>query len=135
MVIWQGVTTLSYAISRENEDVGLYCGMGIWLLIIRYMIIMPIDCAIELYNKTHYVAMMLDTDNKPCYCRSREEPDILQNIGYKWNNPLADKYKIADGWKKQQCVFGKVNLRYTPIRIAKAEGAYKVDKKIIVEAR
>jgi hypothetical protein len=135
MVIWQGVTTLSYAISRENEDVGLYCGMGIWLLIIRYMIIMPIDCVIELYNKTHYVAMMLDTDNKPCYCRSREEPDILQNIGYKWNNPLADKYKIADGWKKQQCVFGKVNLRYTPIRIAKAEGAYRVDKKTIAEAR
>ena len=78
--------------------------------------------------------MMLDTDGASCYCKSKDEPDLLRNIDYEWNHAIKEKYTIKDGWKEHHCVCGEINLRYTPIKIAKIEGAYKVDKETIEKA-
>ena len=59
---------------------------------------------------------------------------MLLNIDYEWNRAIKEKYTIKDGWKKYHCVCGEINLRYTPIKITKNEGAYKVDKETIKKA-
>ena len=134
MLIWQGITVLAYVISGENEECCCCWGMGIWRLILYYGS-MPFYYFGKWLDKKNYVAMLIDINGTPCYCESKEQPELLININYKWNRTIGEKYTQKDGWKKDHCICGEINLRYTPIKIAKAEGAYKVDKEVIKSAK
>ena len=131
---WQLVTVFAYLLSKEDEDIAAIWGMGFWRLLI-YGCSIPLYYFSEWVKTKRYVAMMIDIDGNPCYCKSEDEPDILMNIGYKFNTVLRDKYTQQNGWKKDHMVCGIVNVRYTPIKIAKIERAYKIGKEIIREAQ
>lgn len=133
-LVWQLVVVSAYLFSKQNEDTTILWGMGIWR-IITYTISIPIFYFDKWLKSKRYVAMMLNTNGVPCYCKSSDEPELLRNIGYTWNEGICEKYKMTDGWKKDYTVCGHINIRYTPIKIAKLEGAYRVDKEIIKEAR
>ena len=130
---WQLVTVFAYLLSNQNEDTTMIWGMGIWRLI-SYYGSMPFYYFGKWLDEKNYVAMLIDTNGTPCYCESKEQPELLINIDYQWNRAIREKYTQKDGWKRDHCICGEINLRYTPIKIAKAEGAYKVDKAIIKEA-
>lgn len=131
-LIWQLVVVFAYLLSHHNEDTTIIWGMGVWRLI-SYYGSMPFYYFGKWLEKKKYVAMLIDTNGTPCYCESKDVPEMLIKAGYTWNNKLRDKYTQKDGWKKDHCVCGGINLRYTPIKIAKAEGAYKVDNATIKE--
>ena len=78
-----------------------------------------------------YVAMIIDPQGNPCYCKDNEAFILVEGADYKWNYSIQKKYKIEDGWKKDYCSFDVPNIKYTPLKIAKAEGAYKIDRKTI----
>ena len=130
---WQLITVFAYILSKKDEDITMIWGMGIWRAITYYGS-MPFYYFGKWIVSKRYVAMMLDTDGASCYCKSKDEPDLLRNIDYEWNHAIKEKYTIKDGWKEHHCVCGEINLRYTPIKIAKIEGAYKVDKETIEKA-
>ena len=127
-VLWQLVCLIMNIIStNENTDI---ISMGIWYLLV-WLITPPIHALKQWYNHNKYVAMLIDNNGKPCYCNSEKIPDYLVNEkGFEWNEKIRDKYKLEDGWNKEHCIIG-INLRYTPIKIAKLENAYevKINKK------
>lgn len=135
MLIWQGVAVLAYALSKENEEICCIWSMGIWRFISYYVISYPIYYIGKWIKRRRYVAMMIDPNGRPCYCCSSDVPELLRNIDFEWNHSLKEKYTIADGWNKDVCVCGEINVRYTPIKIAKAERAYAVSKDIIAIAK
>jgi hypothetical protein len=79
-----------------------------------------------------YKGALLDLDGQPCYCDSRDV-NFYKDLGYTFNDILRSKYKIEDGWREKDCSFGVPNLRYTPIKILKAEKAYKLKRRRISE--
>ena len=133
MLAWQTIIAIVNVITCDDYKTAC-CGVGIWIPL-TYIITLPIAYILKRYKETHYVAMMLDKDGRPCYCKSSKEPEALNEFDYKWNEAIREKYKIEDGWKEHQCCMGIVNIRYTPIKIALAEGAYKVDKETIKQAK
>lgn len=122
-ILWQLVCLIVNIISNNENTATI--SMGIWYLSV-WLIITPIYSLKQWYNHKKYVAMLIDNNGKPCYCNSEKTPDYLVNEkGFLWNNKIRDKYKHEDGWSKEHCVLG-INLRYTPIKIAKLENAYEV---------
>ena len=78
---WQLVTVLAYLLSNQNEDTTMIWGMGIWRLI-SYYGSMPFYYFGKWLDKKNYVAMLIDTNGTPCYCESKEQPELLINIDY-----------------------------------------------------
>ena len=129
-ILWQLVCAITNIISKDDE-LTCFAGVGIWY-IVAWLIITPIGSLQQWYNHKKYVAMLIDENGKPCYCKSSKVPDYLVNEkNFEWNDKIREKYTIKDGWKKEHCPFHFVNIRYTPIKIAKLENAYevKVSKK------
>ncbi len=83
-----------------------------------------------------YKSALIDPNGKPCYCKplNGEDTAILFEKGYKWNESLREKYNPEDGWDMFDCINKDiVNVRYTPVKIAKAESAYKLNLRKILK--
>lgn len=80
---------------------------------------------------------MLLKDGEAWYCTSNNDicGKLMCIFDYRWNEAIKKKYKPEDGWRKRDCFSNCVSIRYTPIKIAKAEGAKPVPREIILEAQ
>ena len=132
---WQLVTTIVAIVVEDEVCPSLIVGGGIPACIVMGF------CwccrkAIKAINGRRYVSMLVK-DGKAWYCTSSYDvcSKLLMFEGFEWNNAIREKYKPKDGWRKRDCSFDDVNIRYTPIKIAKAEGAKPVPKEIIAEAQ
>ena len=77
---------------------------------------------------------MLDPQGKVCYTESDKVDNLLYEYGYKWADYIRNKYTIDDGFKsKDSNGYLIPNLRYTPMKIIKAENAYEIDYKKVEE--
>ena len=38
MLIWQTITMIMYFVTKENEEIGLYWGFGIWFFVVGYVV-------------------------------------------------------------------------------------------------
>ena len=38
MLLWQTITMIVYFATKENEEFGLYCGFGIWFLVVGFVV-------------------------------------------------------------------------------------------------
>ena len=38
MLLWQTVTMIAYFVTKENEEIGLYWGFGVWFFIFVFAI-------------------------------------------------------------------------------------------------
>lgn len=135
---WQAVVTIVLIATNEDEKATFWVGIGLVGAIV-VGVCAAIRNTIKWINSRRYVSLMVNTnDGKLYYCPSRR--DLCGKImeyddAYKWADDVRYKYKPSDGWRKDDCSFGCVNLRYTPIKIAKAEGATPIDKTVIKVAK
>ena len=127
VLLWNAVTLICDLIFEDKDKViligagivGLVCLVFCWIIRIIKKIIY--DCK--------YCSALIDPDGKPCYCKplTRKNAKKLSDKGYTWNLKVREKYTVDDGWKANLCTYGTIpNLRYTPIKIAKQEGWYKL---------
>jgi hypothetical protein len=129
IILWQFLSLVFCFLWQEDEDkyvlatTGLVGGLA--LLIIKIC---------QRFNSwlghKKYKGALLDPDGQPCYCDSRDV-NFYKDSGYTFNDALRSKYKVEDGWREKDCSFGVPNLRYTPIKILKAENAYKLKRRRI----
>lgn len=135
---WQTVTTVVLIATDENETATIWAGIGIIGAIIAG-IFAVVRNIIRWVDSRRYVSLMINAVNgRLYYCPSEHSlvDKIMEyNKSYKWANKIIYKYNPSDGWRKDDCIFGGVNLRYTPIKVAKAEGAIPVDKITIKAAK
>ena len=38
ILLWQTITMIVYFATKENEEIGLYCGFGIWFFVVGFMV-------------------------------------------------------------------------------------------------
>ena len=134
-LIWQLITTIVAIVVEDEVCPSLIVGGGVPACIVLGF------CwccrkVIKFINGRRYVSMLVK-DGKAWYCTSNNDMcgKLMVIFDYKWNDALRNKYKPDDGWRKRDCSFDSVSVRYTPIKIAKAEGAMPVPKEIISEAK
>lgn len=128
IIIWQALSLVFCFIWQEDEDKYVLATTGLvgWLVLL----------VIKIYQKygswlghKRYKGALLDIEGKPCYCDSRDV-NFYKDLGYTFNEALRSKYKVEDGWRKKDCSFpGVPNLRYTPIKVLRAEKAYKLRRR------
>ena len=127
IILWQAIALIFGFLWQEDEDkfilgaTGLvgFCALGIFKLIDRIKLY---------YRHTYYKAALVDAEEKLCYCESQDVSFYIEDGLYSWAQGLRNKYKPEDGWRKQDCFMDTVSLRYVPIKILKAEGAYCLPK-------
>lgn len=134
---WQTITMLVCVVTDENETATMWTGVGVVGAII-VGVCTAVRNAIKLINSRRYVSLVVNSnDGKLYYCPSWH--DLVGKLmeydeAYKWADEIQSKHKPSDGWRKLDCNFGCVNIRYTPINIAKAEGAIPVDRAVLKAA-
>lgn len=116
-------TVAALVMSDEEKFVYVACGVP---AIIVTLIKVIIEKIMKVYRRTHYKALLVDSEGRLCYCNSSDEPDELVHNGYEWPHDLTKVYSIEDGWKKDDCVMNTINLRYSPIKKVKELGAYEI---------
>lgn len=133
-LVWQLITTIVAIVVEDEVCPSLIVGGGIPACIVLGF------CwccrkAIKSVNGRRYVSMLIK-DGEAWYCTSNNDMcgKLMCIFDYQWNEAIQKKYKPEDGWRKRDCFCDNVNIRYTPIKIAKAEGAKSVPKEIIAEA-
>lgn len=133
---WQAITVLVCIVT--DDDATVYIGIGVvgWVVV---GVCKAIRNVIKLINSKRYVSLIFNAeDNKLYYCSSWHNlVDKLMEYSdaYQWANDIRNKYKPSDGWRKHDCCCDCVNMRYTPIKIAKAEGAIPVDRVVLRAAK
>lgn len=138
VLAWQAIVLLVALFTNEDDRAVIWSGVGLVGLVFKGIEIV-IGTAIGFVCSRRYVSMMRNVkDGKLYYCPSWH--DLVDKLieydeAYKWADEIQYKYKPSDGWRKHDCCFGCINLRYTPIKIAKAEGAMPVDKTVLKAAK
>ena len=139
MTIWDAIlllllvwfaNTVIIAISEEMgadaETIAGYCACGIWIIIIKVIV----DLCRTIYRnhkRKYYKAILLDNEGRVCYIDSYNADFAINELGYKWADYIRNKYTIDDGFKsKDSNGYLIPNLRYTPMKIIKAEHAYEI---------
>ena len=127
------IIVAEYDASNDIETIAIYCACGIWVAIING-IIKLCRTIHRNYKRKHYKAILLDPQGKVCYTESDKVDNLLYEYGYKWADYIRNKYTIDDGFKsKDSNGYLIPNLRYTPMKIIKAENAYEIDYKKVEE--
>lgn len=116
------------ALIMQNDEKFAYVACGVPAIIV-VAIGLVFEQIMKAYRRTHYKALLKDSEGRLCYCNSIDEPDELVHNGYEWPHDLTKVYSIEDGWRKDDCVMNTINLRYTPIKIIKELGAYEIKKE------
>lgn len=60
IIIWQSVTLFAFAASNENEDVGLYMGMGLPLILSQFVIAAIKEIKWTIFRKKHKFYIFMD---------------------------------------------------------------------------
>lgn len=135
LIVWL-VNTIIIVIAEsadaDVEIIAVYCACGVWITIINGVGEL---CRIihRSYKRKHYKAILIDPQGKVCYTESNKVDNLVNEYGYKWADYIRDKYTIKDGFNPNNCLGDIPNIRYTPIKIIKAENAYEIDYKKVEE--
>lgn len=127
IIAWQVVALIFCFLWQEDEDkfiLGVTGLVGLGML----GIIKLSDFIRLCYRHYHYKAALIDEEGNLCYCESKDANFYTEDTLYTWAQNIKAKYKPDDGWSKRDCFMDTVNLRYTPIKILKTEGAYRLPK-------
>lgn len=128
VIIWQTLSLVFCFIWQEDENKYVLATTGLvgWLALLVIKICQKYSSWL---GHNRYKGALLDIEGKPCYCDSRDV-NFYKDLGYTFNEALRSKYKVEDGWRKKDCSFpGVPNLRYTPIKVLRAEKAYKLRRR------
>jgi hypothetical protein len=60
IIIWQSVTLFAFAASNENEDVGLYMGMGLPLILVQLIVAAVKKIKWEFFRRKHKFYIFMD---------------------------------------------------------------------------
>lgn len=128
VIVWQIASLIFCFIWQEDEDKFIVAVTGLIgsLCLVVFKVVDKIKAT---YGHYKYKAALVDNEGKLCYCESNEADNYTQSNQYFWAFYLRDKYTIEDGWRRQDCWVGTISLRYAPIKVLKAEGAYRLPPK------
>ena len=127
IVVWQFASLIFCFLWQEDEDkyvmatTGLIGGLCLGLIKI-------VEKIKTFYGHKMYKAALVDNEGKLCYCESKDADEYTQAGQYSWAFYLRNKYKIEDGRRRTDCWVGTISLRYVPVKVLKAEGAYRLPK-------
>lgn len=137
-LVWQAIVLLVALFTNEDDKAVIWAGVGLVGLAFKGVETV-IGTTIRFVVSRRYVSVVRNAkDDKLYYCPSWH--DLVDKLmeydeAYKWADEIQNKYKPSDGWRKLDCSFGCVNIRYTPIKVAKAEGAIPVDRATLRAAK
>lgn len=138
MLAWQAIVLIVVLVTNEDGKAVVWSGVGLVGAIVAGVCSL-IRKTIKWINSCRFVSLVTNiNDGKLYYCPSWR--DLVGKLmeydcAYKWADEIQHKYKPSDGWRERDCCFGCINLRYTPIKIAKAEGAIPVDNTVLKAAK
>lgn len=124
--------------TNEGDKAVIWSGVGLVGLVFKG-IETVIGTAITFVISRRYVSLIRNAkDGKLYYCPSWH--DLVGKLmeydeAYTWADDIQSKYRPSDGWRERDCAFGCVNIRYTPIKVAKAEGATPVNRTVLKVAK
>lgn len=129
ILIWQAMTIIFALLwQTNNEDRMVLANGGIVGALWLFLVVFPINKVLHWQRYHKFAPALVDAEGKPCYCHLKDVDYYLFDLnGYNWNETIREKYKIKDGWDKSMCC-DRVNIRYTPIKILKQEGAYRLPR-------
>lgn len=52
MLVWQTITMVVYFATKENEEIGLYCGFGVWFFVVGF-VVAPLVRKIKKFQKKY----------------------------------------------------------------------------------
>lgn len=134
VLTWQAIVLIVALFTNEDDKAVIWSGVGLVGLVFKG-IETVIGTAIAFIRSRRYVSLIRNAkDGKLYYCPSWHNlvGKLMEyDEAYTWANDIWIKYKPSDGWRKCDCIFGCVNIRYTPIKVAKAEGAIPVDRAVL----
>lgn len=131
ILIWNMVCCIIAFTPIGDDDVIANVGCGIVGLFL-FLISFTFHSIKRAIKHKRFCSVLIDSEGKPCYCKplNFDNQSAMFEKGYHWNENIANKYKPSDGWDLFICLDkDTVNLRYTPIKIAKAESLYKIKNK------
>lgn len=128
IVIWQVCSLIFYYIWQHHEEKAIVASAGI-----AGGIVLLVGNTYIWFKKLWHswffrAALVKEGDAQIYYCRSKDSEYYIRAQGYKWATELRNKYNIEDGWLKGDCIFGTINIRYTPNKILKKENAKPLPK-------
>lgn len=138
VLTWQAIVLIVALFTNENDRAVIWSGVGLVGLVFKGVETV-IGTTIVFIHSQRYVSVMRNAkDGKLYYCPSWHDlaGKLMEYDGaYTWADDIQSKYKPSDGWRKRDCSFGCVNIRYTPIKVAKAEGVIPVDRAVLKAAK
>lgn len=138
VLAWQAIVLIVALFTDEDDRAVIWSGVGVVGVVFKG-IEMAIGTIIAFICSRRYVSVVVNVKNgKLYYCPSWHglvDKLMEYDDAYKWADEIQHKYKPSDGWRERDCTFGCVNIRYTPVKIAKAEGAIPVDRAVLKAAK
>lgn len=94
IIIWQSITLFAFAASNENDDVGLYMGMGLPLILTQLIVAAVKKIKWELFRRKHKFYIFMDTTLEE-YNQARKgifaKPNDMQCFNF---DATADHYVV-----------------------------------------
>ena len=101
IIIWQSVTLFAFAASDENEDVGLYMGMGLPLILAQLVIAAVKKIKWAIFRKKHKFYIFMDATLEE-YNQARKgifaKPENMQCFNFE---PTTDYYVVEEECSKR----------------------------------
>ena len=101
IIIWQSVTLFAFAASNENDDVGLYMGMGLPLILAQLVIAMVKKIKWTIFRRKHKFYIFMDATLEE-YNQARKgifaKPENMQCFNF---DPTADYYVVEKECSKR----------------------------------
>jgi hypothetical protein len=101
IIIWQSVTLFAFAASDENEDVGLYMGMGLPLILTQLVIAAVKKIKWVIFRRKHKFYIFMDATLEE-YNQARKgifaKPENMRCFNF---DPAADYYVVEKECSKR----------------------------------
>lgn len=101
IIIWQSITLFAFAASDENEDVGLYMGMGLPLILTQLVIAAVKKIKWAIFRRKHKLYVFMDATLEE-YNQARKEifakPNDMQCFNF---DATADHYVVEKECSKK----------------------------------
>ena len=113
ILIWQTITLIAFVLSKENEDVGLYFGMGLPFFLVKTFLVVILLIVRFINFKRYKRYEFVDTTARYCSTAWKfARPEHMKSFNF---DSTSTRYVVEHEMKKKQNVYRNDTL--TPEQI------------------